>query len=195
MRFRVTSPYGALEEFREEPHMGTDIAMEKGTELHALQDGVVTQIANYGDSNAGKTLFVEMEDGNTAIYGHLSELNVTEGQTINAGDLLAHSGNTGNSTGAHLHLSIKNPEGEYVDPAPYVDQIQSPSWWDRFVENGQVENQEYADSSLLDLLGGFAVNISQLDEYLVAAGIVLALLWFKPTRYVIFLSAFVWLFV
>ena len=53
-------------------------------------------------------------------YGHLSEANVSVGQTVSQGDLLGLSGNTGNSTGPHLHFEMRIND-EVVDPLDYVD--------------------------------------------------------------------------
>jgi murein DD-endopeptidase MepM/ murein hydrolase activator NlpD len=66
------------------------------------------RIHDYGNVNAGKTVFVKWEDGKTAIYGHLNDFTVKNGQHVSPGDLLGHAGNTGFSTGNHLHFGLKD---------------------------------------------------------------------------------------
>lgn len=113
----VTSPYGAMEEgLRTAPHTGIDYAVPEGTELHAPVDGIVTAVRDYGDVNLGKAVFVKMEDGNQYVLGHLSEVKVEVGDMVETGDLIALSGNTGNSTGPHLHFGAYNEVGQPIDP-------------------------------------------------------------------------------
>lgn len=119
MKFVKTSPFGALEEIREgRPHFGVDYAMEEGTPLGAVMNGIVKKVADYGDTNAGKTVMLELEDGNMAIYGHLSEFAVKEGDIVEQGQLIGLSGNSGFSTGPHLHFAIKE-NGEFINPSEY----------------------------------------------------------------------------
>jgi hypothetical protein len=120
--FRITSKFGSTESFRSAPHRGLDFAMPEGTELRAIQEGTI-RVADYGSTNAGKTVFIEGEDGKTYIFGHLKDFAVESGQKVHVGDLLGHSGSTGFSTGPHLHLGIKEG-GQFIDPAPYADLIQ-----------------------------------------------------------------------
>ena len=157
MKFRVTSPLGALEEFRERPHTGIDFAFPEGTPIRAIHDGVV-HIKDFGGANAGKTILLEMDNGKTAVFGHLKDFAVHEGQRVTAGDLIAHSGNTGHSTGPHLHFGLK--EGSrFVDPSSYSDSVQEmatapPSLWGSFLERGRVNNFEHSDFSIWqDILG------------------------------------------
>jgi hypothetical protein len=123
MTYRITSRFLEQESFRLRPHTGYDFAMPEGTPIRSIKDGIV-HLADYGNQNAGKTIFVQWEDGKTAIYGHLSKFAVKEGQYVKAGDLIGYSGNTGHSTGAHLHFGLK--EGDrFIDPTPYIDLIQN----------------------------------------------------------------------
>jgi hypothetical protein len=123
MTYRITSRFLEQESFRSRPHTGIDLAMPEGTPIHSIKDGIV-HLADYGSRNAGKTIFVQWEDGKTAVYGHLSKFAVKESQHVNAGDLIGYSGNTGHSTGAHLHFGLKE-DGHFIDPSPYVDLIQN----------------------------------------------------------------------
>lgn len=85
-------------------HDGIDWAVPSGTEIHAVDDGVVARARENYDY--GTTVVIEHNWGKS-YYGHLSVLRVKEGQSITKGDLIALSGNTGLSTGPHLHFGIK----------------------------------------------------------------------------------------
>lgn len=123
MKYKITSRFLEQESFRIRPHTGIDFAMPEGTPIRSIKDGIV-HLADYGNFNSGKTVFVKWSDGKTAIYGHLSNFSVKDGQYVKAGDLLGYSGNTGHSTGAHLHFGIKEG-GRFIDPSPYIDLIQN----------------------------------------------------------------------
>lgn len=122
--YKITSKFSQQESFRIKPHSGIDFKMEIGEPLRSIKEGVV-RIADYGNTNAGKTVFVKWEDGRTAIYGHLNDFAVKNGQHVQAGDLLGHAGNTGFSTGSHLHFGLKNGDGQLLDPSPYISDIQN----------------------------------------------------------------------
>jgi hypothetical protein len=122
--YRITSKFSQQESFRLKPHSGIDFKMEIGEPIRSIKDGVVT-VKDFGNVNAGKTVLVKWEDGNTSIYGHLNDFAVKSGQHVHAGDLLGHAGNTGFSTGSHLHFGLKNGEGQLLDPSPYIQDIQN----------------------------------------------------------------------
>lgn len=121
--YKVTSEFGSTESFRVRSHTGIDFSMEEGTPLRSIRNGVVEQITNY-TGNIGKGVLVKWEDGKVAIYGHMSQINVSEGERVKVGDLLGYSGNTGDSTGAHLHFGLKE-NGHFIDPSPYITHIQN----------------------------------------------------------------------
>jgi hypothetical protein len=121
--YRITSKFSQQESFRSTPHSGIDFAMEKGEPIRSIKAGIVT-VKDYGNFNAGKTVMVKWEDGKTAIYGHLNDFSVKDGQHVQAGDLLGHAGNTGHSFGNHLHFGLKE-NGRFIDPSPYIDDIQN----------------------------------------------------------------------
>lgn len=117
---RVSSQFG----LREHPvlggrraHAGMDLAAPSGTPIRATADGVV-HAARW---NGGYGLFVEIEHGGDidTRYGHMSRLNVAEGQVVRKGDVIGYVGSTGRSTGPHLHYEVRI-DGAAVDPAPYM---------------------------------------------------------------------------
>jgi murein DD-endopeptidase MepM/ murein hydrolase activator NlpD len=99
-------------------HKGIDIAIPVGTELHAGFDGTVT--IGYDAGGYGNYVTLTSADGLVANYAHLDSVLVSDGQAVVSGDIIALSGNSGNSTGPHLHLEvIKN--AVYLNPSYFVD--------------------------------------------------------------------------
>jgi hypothetical protein len=127
MKFQITSPYQAIEKFRDHAHTGIDINFPKGTELHSLMDGVVEKVLHLKD-NVGNAVLVKYEDGTTGIFGHMSKITVKEGQTVHSGDLLGLSGNSGTTVGTnggyHLHYGLKDTSsGEFINPTDHANDI------------------------------------------------------------------------
>jgi hypothetical protein len=127
MKFRLTGKFGELSPVRNmQPHSGIDLAMPEGTTLRSVADGVVDRIYD-GTGLIGKGLSVQMPDGTRAIYGHMNEVKARVGDHVNAGDIVGLSGNTGNSTGPHLHFGLKDADGSVLDPTPIADKLASIS--------------------------------------------------------------------
>ena len=87
-------------------HNGVDIDAEIGDPIRAVMDGTISGIGNLGKYAYGKWMTIKHEDGLTTLYGHLSAQSVSVGQKITAGQIIGYAGNTGYSTGAHLHFSV-----------------------------------------------------------------------------------------
>jgi murein DD-endopeptidase MepM/ murein hydrolase activator NlpD len=102
-------------------HTGVDLAAETGTPVRALADGVVTYTTdNFEEAKgSGKVVVVEHGDGWTTRYYHLDGWAVRQGTTVSAGETIGAVGNTGRSTGPHLHFEILR-DGEQVNPAEFV---------------------------------------------------------------------------
>ena len=98
-------------------HMGIDWATPVGTAVMASSGGVVTK-AGWG-SGYGYVVYIRHEDGKETRYGHLSKILVSSGQKVSQGQKIALSGNTGRSTGPHLHFEIR-VNGGAVNPLNYV---------------------------------------------------------------------------
>lgn len=155
MKFRLTSPYGELTEVRDHVHHGVDFAMPEGTTLRTITDGVIEKVVDYGNADLGKGVFLRNEDGTLSIYGHLNEVKVKVGEHLNAGDVVGLSGNTGHSTGPHLHFGMKAPDGSWLDPTPIAEKVAEASgngggFANWFLERGKVGTYENADISLID---------------------------------------------
>ena len=97
-------------------HTGIDFRVPIGDAARATADGTVT-IAGY---NGGYGNMVEVDHGNgiTTRYGHLSKIDVTVGQVVSKGTILGRTGNTGRSTGPHLHYEVR-VDGDAIDPMKY----------------------------------------------------------------------------
>lgn len=103
-------------------HKGIDLSAPTGTPIYASADGVVTRadwFSSYG-------LYISLDHGAAleTRYGHLSRLNVAEGQEVKKGDLIGYVGSTGRSTGPHLHYEVRIA-GVAVNPVPYM---QGEAW-------------------------------------------------------------------
>jgi murein DD-endopeptidase MepM/ murein hydrolase activator NlpD len=99
-------------------HYGTDVAADVGTPVYAFADGVVDFI---GESEAyGQYIQLRHDAGVTTFYAHCSKLCAKKGQKVAMGDVIALVGESGNTTGPHLHLEIRL-DGEYLNPVNYID--------------------------------------------------------------------------
>ena len=120
----ITSPFGR----RKAPvaggstnHQGWDLSVPIGTSIKAIADGVVVAV---GKAH-GYGYWVNLDHGNvegkhvTSEYGHISSWAVRNGQKVKQGQIIAKSGNTGFSSGPHLHLTIKQ-NGKAVNPGLYL---------------------------------------------------------------------------
>ena len=114
---RITSRYGERSSLRRSTHTGLDIACTTGTDIKVVSNGTVTFSGKKG--SYGNLIIVDHGNGVETWYGHCSKLYEKVGNTVNAGDIIAAVGSTGNSTGPHLHFEIRI-NGECVNPQNYV---------------------------------------------------------------------------
>ena len=114
---RVTSRYGVSSTIRSSAHTGTDISAPQGTNIKAVADGTVT----FSERNGSYGNLIKISHGNgvETWYAHCSKLYANVGQKVNAGDVIAAVGSTGNSTGPHLHLEIR-VNGKTINPQKYL---------------------------------------------------------------------------
>ena len=120
-KIKVTSPFG----MRKDPFTG-ERKMHNGIDLHARNDevyamlpGVVKKVGY--DKRSGNYIILQ-HDNLTAIYCHLSNVTVKEKTPVLAGDVVGITGNTGRSTGEHLHLSCKI-KGKFLNPYKIIEYI------------------------------------------------------------------------
>lgn len=107
---RITSRYGMR---NGKLHNGTDIAVSVGTPVKSPWRGTVSE--TYTNSAGGKQIIINHPNGYRTGYAHLSEYRVSSGQKVRRGQVIALSGNTGGSTGPHLHFTLRK-NGQLVDP-------------------------------------------------------------------------------
>ena len=119
--YRLTSAFG----MRKHPvlgvvrmHNGVDMACATGTPIYATRAGTVTRTA-YQAGGAGNYVSINHLDGFSSIYMHMTHYVVSAGQTVSQGQLIGYVGNTGISTGPHLHFGISYA-GTYVNPLAYI---------------------------------------------------------------------------
>ena len=99
-------------------HNGQDIGVGIGTKVFAPRNGTVHNTTPTADG--GNQIVIIHDNGWFTGYAHLSKLYVKPGQKVKQGDLIALTGNTGQSTGPHLHFTLTNPKGEKIDPKIYI---------------------------------------------------------------------------
>lgn len=115
----VTSPYGErwCPFHGYESHNGADIDAARGSAVLAAKAGRVIQAGWNG--GYGISVMIAHDDGITTLYGHMDGCSVSVGQTVSQGETIGICGNTGNSSGAHIHYTMyKN--GGTIDPLPYL---------------------------------------------------------------------------
>ncbi|WP_369171814.1 M23 family metallopeptidase [Streptomyces sp. R28] len=98
-------------------HTGIDFPVSYGTTVMSATDGTVRTQWN---SAYGNMMIVTAKDGTETWYCHLSSYRVASGTTVKAGDPIAYSGNSGNSTGPHLHFEVRPGGGSAIDPLPWL---------------------------------------------------------------------------
>jgi murein DD-endopeptidase MepM/ murein hydrolase activator NlpD len=104
---------------RDEAHPGLDIAVPVGTQVRAAGGASVNQIGD--DPEYGFYVLLDHPEEYQTMYGHLSRIIVTDGQTVQAGEVIGLSGNSGRSTAPHLHFEIRQ-RGASLDPSTMVKQ-------------------------------------------------------------------------
>ncbi|MDQ0213732.1 murein DD-endopeptidase MepM/ murein hydrolase activator NlpD [Oikeobacillus pervagus] len=92
-------------------HKAVDIAARTGTPVFSVDDGVVSK--SYISDTYGKVVFVQHTSGFETVYAHLHEIKVTQGDSIKKGQQVGSIGNTGKSTGAHLHFEVHRGDWTY----------------------------------------------------------------------------------
>ena len=102
-------------------HEGVDVAASEGTNIYAADNGTVTY-SEYNNGGYGYMIQIDHGNGIQTYYAHCSELLVPKGAVVAKGDLIAKVGNTGRSTGPHLHFEVR-VNGSPVDPTLYINAI------------------------------------------------------------------------
>ncbi len=127
-------------------HKGTDIDLETGDPVYAAFDGIVRISGSH--SGFGRTVMVRHYNGLETLYGHLSKVNFEPNTIVKAGDEIGKGGNTGRSSGSHLHYEVRY-EGNPFDPENIYDF--------KSTDKAQIRTQEFMlTSKVYDYLRGGA---------------------------------------
>lgn len=115
-------------------HSGWDLAVPTGTNFYSMCDGTVSNITNtqandltfkQSGNSTGNYMMVTCNNGFTAMYWHLQyrsqPFSIRKGTMVKKGELLGRTSTTGTSTGPHLHLGLKDPEGNLLDAIAYIN--------------------------------------------------------------------------
>jgi len=137
-------------------HKGLDIKVYIGDTIRAAFSGKV-RIVRYEGKGYGKYVVIRHYNGLETIYGHMSKQLVTEDQEVRAGDPIGLGGNTGRSTGSHLHFETRLC-GIALNPALMFDFKNQDVVNDYYVFRKSTYNRESAEATRLRGVGGVAVN-------------------------------------
>lgn len=128
----ITAPFGEKRGTLQFPyyHQGVDVGVWEGTPLYAPHPGVVGYITRVGDGNSltpiyGNSVWLNLDDGGCVFLAHMSTLEVEVGQRVPEGYRLGRSGNTGQSTGPHVHIQTTTGDHtvallQAVDPLAFL---------------------------------------------------------------------------
>ncbi|MCL5267588.1 MAG: M23 family metallopeptidase [Bacteroidetes bacterium] len=114
-------------------HEGIDIACPAGSHVHATGDGVVTYVGRRG--GYGNVVEIDNGFGYSTLFAHLEKPLVSDGQKVKRGQIIALSGDTGLSTGPHLHYGVMK-NGVFVDPSGYF--FEGPEYKTRALYGGEL---------------------------------------------------------
>lgn len=122
--YELVKEFGNIQTHNEEAkenetyiHTGTDYKVDSGADILATKSGEIIYSGYKG--SYGNLVIIDHGDGMETYYAHCSELLKNQGEKVNAGDVIAKIGSTGNSTGPHLHFEIRI-NGDPVDPTSYM---------------------------------------------------------------------------
>ncbi|HMP93855.1 MAG TPA: M23 family metallopeptidase, partial [Phnomibacter sp.] len=122
-------------------HTGLDFTAPSGTPIYATADGTVKE-ANFNDGGYGNHVVINHGFGYESLYGHMVRIKARAGQRVKRGEVIGWVGNTGKSTGPHLHYEvIKN--GTKVDPIYYFYNDLTPEQYNRLLQLAATRNQSF----------------------------------------------------
>jgi murein DD-endopeptidase MepM/ murein hydrolase activator NlpD len=123
--YKLTAGYAQGGAMWTNKHSGQDFAVPVGTPVKAAHSGVVVKAGPNGGGDGpayGNAIVIKHANGTYSQYAHLSKVNVSVGAKVKTGQQIARSGNTGNSSGPHLHFEIRTTAnyGSSVNPASFL---------------------------------------------------------------------------
>jgi murein DD-endopeptidase MepM/ murein hydrolase activator NlpD len=131
----MSSPFG----YRSDPfhgyakrHTGVDFAMKPGNRLYATGDGVVS-VVKFELFGYGNQVTIDHGFGYKTRYAHMKTINVVEGMKVKRGQIIGYMGNSGVSTGAHVHYEVKK-NGKPGNPISYIAIDITPNEYDEIMK-------------------------------------------------------------
>ncbi len=147
-KYTLSSPFG----YRSDPisgvtkyHDGQDFAMKPGTPIYTTGDGVVEYV-KFSFTGYGNEILIDHGFGYKTRYAHMSAISVAEGMKLKRGDCIGESGNSGKSTGPHLHYEVLY-RGERVNPMNYLDMDMPVKEYAEMVRKRGTETKELLQQS------------------------------------------------
>lgn len=122
-------------------HEGFDFTAPIGTEIYATGNGVVAK-TEYNGRGYGNNVIINHGFGYSTLYGHMSRFNVRAGQRVNRGDIIGYVGNTGASTGPHVHYEVIKGNSK-IDPINFFFNDLSPDEYEKVREKASQQNQSF----------------------------------------------------
>lgn len=119
--YRLTSPFGMRRDpftRRLQSHHGLDFAGPEGTPVMATASGTVTRAGS--QSGYGRVIYIDHGNGIQSRFGHLRSINVRVGDVVTTRQVIGQLGNTGRSTGPHVHYELRF-QGEPINPIPFLE--------------------------------------------------------------------------
>lgn len=142
-KFRLTSKFG----YRSDPisgrttmHTGFDFACRPGNPVYSTGDGIVESVS-FEFFGYGNSIIINHGFGYKTRYAHLSVITVAEGMKIKRGDCIGESGNSGKSTGPHLHYEVMYRDN-YVNPENYFDLSMTPAEYMEMVRRSEDSSEK-----------------------------------------------------
>lgn len=123
------------------PHKGIDLGCDRGTPVYATGDAVVEVASSGGNGGYGHMVLLNHEFGYKTRYAHLSKVLVQPGERVARGQVIAETGNTGISSGPHLHYEVIH-KGMPVNPINYFNRNMTAAEYDALMENMRDTNFE-----------------------------------------------------
>lgn len=113
-------------------HYGMDFTADVGTPIYSTGDGTIKMVKSR-KTGYGNHIKIDHGYGYTTLYGHLSKFNVKRGQRVKRGDIIAFSGNTGTSSGPHLHYEV-HKNGKQIDPKYFYYDDLTPDEYEMMIQ-------------------------------------------------------------
>lgn len=142
-------------------HRGIDIAVQTGTPVHAASAGRVVFAGLHGGH--GATVIIEHDNGDRTLYAHNSALTVHRGERVEAGGVIALSGNSGRSTGPHIHYEVL-AGGRSFEVTKVVEAAEPQSISNKEIRHQQELKMEETMNAILHKINGFSAPSGNVGQ-------------------------------